>query len=123
MDEGNRVVLEEVGLAGLGEGYYMVPWVVVWKQNDEFILFKKHEDEFSNEIKTQLRLKRDLSNLSSSVLKRSLIEPCKEKESVYNLDTQSCCKLEPRPQLNGPIEFEKFWQENINKLKGQNDLF
>ena len=58
VDVPNRIVIEVYGHAFLEDGYFFMPWIIIWKHNHEFPLLAKQNDSFSKRFSNSSRAKR-----------------------------------------------------------------
>ena len=119
VDIPNRIVVEGYGHAFLEDGYYFMPWIIIWKHNDDFPLLAKHNDTYSNKFSKQGRKKR-----ASVEMEKDMLSPkkdfhsnlCNKPGQVIKIPEYVCCTIYPITPLSGPIYFESNCTNNTTKI-------
>ncbi len=120
VDIPNRIVIEVYGHAFLEDGYYFLPWIIIWKHNDDFPLLEKHNDAFANKFSNKPRAKRSNAEDGTEKISSNLQDisrRCSGLGQVVKIPEIECCSISPVNPVAGPIYFASNCSKDIAKVR------
>ncbi len=97
-----------------------MPWIIIWKHNDDFPLLEKNNDAFANKFSNKSRAKRSNAEDGKETISSNLQDfasRCSGPGQVVKIPEIECCSISPVNPVAGPIYFASNCSKEIAKVR------